>query len=189
VARSRNVPAGTVCHEADWWVGWADEAMVGAGARVRRASAGGAVGPSGPSREIRNRSDGRRNGRHGRPDRAPATAGHKRDVLKAAAATDGHWPVRSKTHCPDDAFPHPAPPPPHPILAVHQAIQRRRHRDSGLAGPNSPRTQREVHPVVDAPLSANCRGSDDDEGRERTRYIDGILAGLQKDWCGRQSRS
>jgi DNA primase len=168
-----------------WWVGWADdatvvrrvressgEAPVAAGRRTNRRAAPpdpnqGAldVGTSGPQR----------------PDPRDPRHQAQREVLKAALQLPAlAGPVYDSL--PDDAFQHPA------YLAVHRAIRAAGGTGSGLSGPAlvaavSEHCTEESVRVLVSELSVEVLPTKDETD---TRYISGILAGLQKEFVGRQ---
>jgi DNA primase len=165
-----------------WWVGWADESMV-----VRRVRESAGEAPAGRRPKRAQPGDPNQNaldvGTDGpaRPDPRDQRLQAQRDVLKAALQLPAlAGPVYDAL--PDDAFTHPA------YLAVHQAIQAAGGTASGLAGPELAEavtercTQSSMRTLV-SELSVEVMPTKDEND---TRYIDGILAGLQKELVGRQ---
>jgi DNA primase len=165
-----------------WWVGWADESMV---VRRVRESAGEAPVGRRPKRVVpadpnQNALDVGADG-PARPDARDQRLQAQRDVLKAALQLPAlAGPVYDAL--PDDAFTHPA------YLAVHQAIQAAGGTASGLTGPELAEavtercTQSSIRTLV-SELSVEVMPTKDESD---TRYVAGILAGLQKELVGRQ---
>jgi DNA primase len=165
-----------------WWVGWADESMV-----VRRVRESAGEAPVGrrpkrvpPGDPNQNALDVGADG-PARPDPRDQRLQAQRDVLKAALQLPAlAGPVYDAL--PDDAFTHPA------YLAVHQAIQAAGGTASGLTGPELAEavtercTQSSIRTLV-SELSVEVMPTKDESD---TRYVAGILAGLQKELVGRQ---
>jgi DNA primase len=166
-----------------WWVGWTDESMV---VRRVRESAGEVPNGRRPARRAQpvDPNQGALEVAAGpaRPDPKDLRLQAQRDVLKAALQQPAFaGPVYDAL--PDEAFPHPA------YLAVHQAIQAVGGSASGLAGPElaeavtekcaEPATQRLVSELFVEAMPT--REIDDD-----IRYVEAILARLQKELVGRQ---
>jgi DNA primase len=165
-----------------WWVGWADESMV---VRRVRESAGETPASRRPKRA--QPADPNQNaldvGTEGpaRPDSRDQRLQAQRDVLKAALQLPAlAGPVYDAL--PDDAFTHPA------YLAVHQAILAVGGTASGLSGPELTQAVAErctlpgLRTLV-SELSVEVMPTKDEND---TRYVSGVLAGLQKELLGRQ---
>ncbi|HEX3789056.1 MAG TPA: DNA primase [Pseudonocardiaceae bacterium] len=165
-----------------WWTGWADEEMV---RRRVRESSGETPGnrrtrKAAPPDPNQGALDVATEGLP-RPDPRDQKNRAQREVLKAALQLPAlAGPVYDSL--PDDAFPHPA------YLAVHQAIQAAGGTGSGLSGPGlvSAVVEKCADPsmrVLVSELSVEVLPTKDDTD---TRYVSGMLAGLQKEFVGRQ---
>jgi DNA primase len=165
-----------------WWVGWADESMV-----VRRVRESAGETPTNRKPRRVQAADPNQGALDvpatgpARPDPRDQRLKAQRDVLKAALQLPAlAGPVYDSL--PEDAFSHPA------YLAVHQAIQAAGGTGSGLTGPELAEavtercTEATVRTLV-SELSVEVMPTKDESD---TRYVDGVLAGLQKELVGRQ---
>ena len=165
-----------------WWVGWADEATV-----VRRVRENSGETPASGNRRAPRKADPNQNaldvGVEGppRPDPRDPRLQAQREVLKAALQLPAlAGPVYDSL--PDEAFPHPA------YLAVHQAIRAAGGTGSGLSGPGlaaavTEHCAEQSLKILVSELSVEVLPTKDETD---TRYVSGILAGLQKEFVGRQ---
>jgi DNA primase len=164
-----------------WWVGWADESMV-----VRRVRESAGEAPTGrrPPRRAQpvdpNQSSLDVASGPPRPDPRDPRLHAQRDVLKAALQLPAlAGPVYDSL--PDEAFTHPA------YLAVHQAIQAAGGTSSGLNGPDlAEAVAKQCADSVRSLVSELAVESMPTKEESDVRYVEGILAGLQKELVGRQ---
>ncbi|HEX5405310.1 MAG TPA: DNA primase [Pseudonocardiaceae bacterium] len=166
-----------------WWVGWADESMV-----VRRVRESAGEAPTGrrPPRRAQAPDPNQAMMDVGgtgiaRPDARDPRLHAQRDVLKAALQLPAlAGPVYDAL--PDDAFTHPA------YLAVHRAISAAGGTASGLNGPELAQavTEQCAEPAVRTLVSELAVESMPTKEESDIRYVEGILAGLQKELVGRQ---
>ncbi|HWC79801.1 MAG TPA: DNA primase [Pseudonocardiaceae bacterium] len=167
-----------------WWVGWSDEATV-----VRRVRESSGEAPTNGRRSNRRPAPADPNqgaldvGADGppRPDPRDQRYQAQREVLKAALQLPAlAGPVYDSL--PDESFPHPA------YLAVHQAVQAAGGTGSGLAGPALVSAVTEHCPNdsvrrLVSELSVEVLQTKDETD---TRYVNSMLAALQKEFVGRQ---
>jgi DNA primase len=164
-----------------WWVGWADESMVVR--RVRESVGEAPTGRRAPRRPADPNQGALDVGGTGlaRPDPRDQRLHAQRDVLKAALQLPAlAGPVYDAL--PDEAFTHPA------YLAVHRAVQAAGGTASGLTGPELAEavTERCAEASVRTLVSELAVESLPTKEESDTRYVEGILAGLQKELVGRQ---
>jgi DNA primase len=161
-----------------WWVGWTDEAMV-----VRRVRESAGEVPTGrrPARRVDPNQGSPDVAGPPRPQPRDPKLHAQRDVLKAALQVPAlAGPVYDAL--PDDAFTNPA------YLAVHQAIRAAGGTASGLTGPElaaavtAQCADQSVRTLV-SELSVEVMPTKEEHD---TRYVEGVLAGLQKELVGRQ---
>lgn len=165
-----------------WWVGWPDEEMV---RRRVRETAGEAPVARRPRRvaQVVDPNQGALDVVAGppRPDPRDPRYQAQREVLKAALQLPAlAGPVYDSL--PDDAFPHPA------YLAVHQALQAAGGTGSGLSGPAlvAAVTERCADQSVRNLVSELAVEVLPTKDETDTRYVSGIIAGLQKEFVARQ---
>jgi DNA primase len=163
-----------------WWVGWSDESMV-----VRRVRESVGEAPTGRRTRVRpvDPNQGALDVAAGpaRPDARDPRLHAQRDVLKAALQLPAFaGPVYDAL--PDEAFTHPA------YLAVHQAIRAAGGTASGLNGPDLAQAvtghcdTQSVRTLV-SELAVESMPTKEESD---TRYVEGVLAGLQKELVARQ---
>jgi DNA primase len=165
-----------------WWVGWSDESMV-----VRRVRESVGEVPNGrrPPRRAQavdpNQGALEVSSGPARPDPSDMRLRAQRDVLKAALQLPAYaGPVYDAL--PDDAFPHPA------YVAVHQAIQAVGGTASGLSGPELAQavTEKCAQPSTRTLVSELAVEAMPTKEEHDVRYVEAILARLQKELIGRQ---
>ncbi|HEX3649414.1 MAG TPA: DNA primase [Pseudonocardiaceae bacterium] len=167
-----------------WWVGWTDESMV-----VRRVRESAGEAPTGRRpRRVQpvdpNQAALEVNSGPPRPDPRDQRLHAQRDVLKAALQLPAlAGPVYDAL--PDEAFTHPA------YLSLHRAIQAAGGTASGLNGPELAQAvaKRCTDGTTRTLVSELAVESMPTKEESDTRYVEGILAGLQKELVGRQIAS
>ncbi len=162
-----------------WWVGWADESMV-----VRRVRESVGEAPTGRRARVRpaDPNQGALDVAAGppRPDPRDQRLHAQRDVLKAALQLPAFaGPVYDAL--PDEAFTHPA------YLAIHQAIRAAGGTASGLNGHDlAQAVAGHCSDSVRSLVSELAVESMPTKEESDTRYVEGVLAGLQKELVARQ---